>query len=118
MIEGLWTAVFSSGAIAGAGVIYLSDGQALGGDNQYFYKGPYTFDPRTGLLSAKLQVTAFIKGAIAVFGAPIPSFTLELRGTVAGDKATAAGSVLEMPSVKVQIQLVKRAGRINAREAV
>lgn len=118
MIEGLWTAVFSSGAIAGAGVIYLTDGQVVGGDNQYFYRGPYTFDSRTGLLSARLQVKAFIKGAIAVFGAPIPSFTLDLSGTVVGDKATATGSVLEMPSVKIQIQLVKRTGRINAQEAV
>src|SRR5580704_10656814 len=115
MIEGLWTAVFSSGSIAGAGVIYLTDGEALGGDNQYFYKGPYTFDARTGQLSANLQVTAFVKGAIAVFGAPISSFTLNLRGTVTGDSATVIGTVSEMPSMRIQIQLVKRAGRVNPR---
>jgi hypothetical protein len=113
MIEGLWTAVFSSGSVAGAGVIYLTDGQAVGGDNQYFYRGPYTFDPRTGLLHAKLQVTAFVRGAIAVFGVPIASFTLELSGTVAGESAAVAGSVLEMPSMRIQIQLVKRAGRVQ-----
>jgi hypothetical protein len=113
MIEGLWTVVFSSGSIAGAGVIYMTDGQAVGGDNQYFYKGPYTFDSRTRLLHARLQVTAFVRGAIAVFGVPIASFTLELAGTVTGDSATASGSVLEMPSMKIQIQLVKRAGKVT-----
>jgi len=114
MIEGLWTGVFSSGSISGAGVIYLANGQAVGGDNQYFYKGPYTYDPQTCLLRAKLQVTAFIRGAIAVFGVPIPSFTLELKGTISGDNAKVTGSVMEMPSVTIQIHLVKRSGKINS----
>jgi hypothetical protein len=112
MIEGLWTAVFSSGPIAGAGVIYLTDGEAVGGDSQYFYIGSYTFDPQLHALRARLQVTAFVKGAVTVFGAPIPSFTLELIGTVTGNSATAAGSVVGIPSVKMQLQLVKRSNRI------
>lgn len=116
MIEGLWTAVFGSGSISGAGVVYLSGGRAVGGDNQYFYKGSYTYEPQTRLLTATLQVTAFIKGAIAVFGVPIPSFTLSLAGTVVGDHATATGSVTEMPSVKIHIQLVRRFDDIGFRK--
>lgn len=114
MIEGLWTAVFSSGPISGAGVIYLTDGEAVGGDNQYFYLGSYTFDPQLHALRARLQVTAYIKGAIAVFGAPIPSFMLELIGTVTNNNATATGSVVGMPSVKMQVQLLKRSNRVMA----
>jgi len=112
MVEGLWTAVFSSGPIAGAGVIYLTDGEAVGGDSQYFYIGSYTFDPQVRVLRARLQVTAFIKGAITVFGAPIPSFTLELIGTVTGNSATATGSVVGIPSVKMQVQLLRRSNRV------
>jgi len=113
MVEGLWTAVFSSGAIAGAGVVYLSDGHAVGGDNQYFYHGSYDFDSGTGRLHAKLKVTAFVRGAIAVFGIPISSFDLDLKGTVSGDNATALGVVSELPSLNIQIHLVKRAGKIG-----
>jgi hypothetical protein len=112
MIEGLWTAVFSSGGISGAGVIYLSDGQAVGGDNQYFYNGPYTFDQSSGLLQAKLRVTAFVRGAIAVFGRPISAFTLDLKGTVSGDTATAVGSVSELPTLTIQVQLIRRIAKI------
>jgi len=112
MIEGLWTAVFSSGQIAGAGVIYLTDGEAVGGDSQYFYMGSYTFDEQLRALHARLQVSAFIKGAITVFGAPIPSFTLELKGTVTDNSATATGSVVGIPSVKMHVQLVKRSNRV------
>lgn len=113
MIEGLWTAVFSSGGIAGAGVIYLSNGRALGGDNQYFYQGSYSYEPATRRLEAKLNVSAFVKGAISVFGIPLSSFTLNLVGTVSGESATASGHVSELRPTSIQIQLVKRTGKIE-----
>jgi hypothetical protein len=94
------------------GVIYLADGEAVGGDSQYFYMGSYSFEPQISALRARLQVTAFIKGAIAVFGAPIPSFTLEVVGSVTGNIATATGSVVGMPGVRMQLQLVKRSNRV------
>jgi hypothetical protein len=112
MIEGLWTAVFGSGPISGGGVIYLSDGEAVGGDNQYFYLGSYAFEPQLSTLRARLQVIAFVKGAITVFGAPIPSFTLEVEGKVVGNSVTATGSVMGMPAVKMHLQLVKRTNRV------
>ena len=113
MIEGLWTAVFCSGPISGAGIIYLANGYALGGDNQYFYTGTYNFEQQTGALRATLQVTAFIRGAISVFGIPISTFQLELSGTVAAENAVVMGTVLEMPSARIQIHLVKRAEKIK-----
>jgi hypothetical protein len=113
MIEGLWTAVFSSGSISGAGVIYLSDGRAVGGDSQY-YDGSYTFETETGRLEAQLRVTAFVRGAITLFGAPIPAFTLKLSGSVSDRNASASGMVFEFPSLRLQVQLIKRAAKIQS----
>jgi len=113
MKEGLWTAVFNARGISGAGVIYLANGQALGGDSLYYYKGSYEFDEATGRLQANLKATAFVAGAIPVFGIPASSFNLNINGVVSGDTATATGIVSEIPTVRMQINLVKRADKIG-----
>ena len=86
----------------------------LGGDSLFYYKGLYEFDQATGRLHANIRATAFVAGAIPIFGIPASSFSLDINGTVSGDTATVTGIVSEMPSVKMQINLVKRADKIGA----
>lgn len=114
MNEGLWTVVFSSGGIAAGGVIYLANGRVLGGDSQYFYKGSYVYDPKTGTFQGIVEVAAFVSGAVTVFGMPISGYSLEVKGTVSGDSATATAHVREWPTARLQMQLVRRAEKITA----
>ena len=112
MNEGLWTVVFSSGGIAGGGIIYLANGRALGGDSQYFYRGSYVYDSKASTFQATVEVIAFVSGAVTVFGMPISAYSLDVKGTVSGDSATATAQVREWPTAKLQMQLVRRADKI------
>lgn len=113
MIEGLWTAIFSSGPLAGGGVIYLADGEIVGGDAQYFYKGSYSFDSAKNELAATVKVNAFVAGAISIFGFPVTTFELLLTGNINGNQATITGSTSNLPNVKITIRLVKRLEKIS-----
>lgn len=108
MIEGLWTVVFSSGNMAGGGVVHLQNGTVTGGDAQYYYLGRYSFDEKTLTFRATLDIRAFVNGAIAVFGWSVQQFALELEGRVTGDTAVARGTVSQAPGAVISMQLVRR----------
>ena len=75
MEQGLWTAIFSSGSIAGGGVVYLSEGKLVGGDSQFYFVGTYQFNGTTKQLDANISVIPFVAGAISIFGCNCPSMS-------------------------------------------
>lgn len=108
MEEGLWTAIFSSGVMAGGGVVYLSSGKVVGGDSQFYYLGTYTFDSMSKLLDANISVSPFVSGAISVFGVELPKYDLKLRGVLSHGETIVAGYSPLMPQLKLNVKLVKR----------
>jgi hypothetical protein len=108
MEQGLWTAIFSSGSLAGGGVVYLSGGKLVGGDSQFYWVGSYQFDPSTKHLEASATVLPFVAGAISIFGIAVPQYELRLSGILASNEASIVGLLPAMPSVRMNVKLVKR----------
>jgi hypothetical protein len=113
MIEGFWTAIFTSGNLSGGGVVYLSGGTLVGGDSQYFYLGNYQFNPQNQSLTAQSRVVAFVSGAVSVFGIPASLFDLRLDGKASGSSLTARGFLIQNPALTFSVQLLKRTGSIT-----
>lgn len=108
MLDGLWTAIFHSGPLAGGGVICLRNGQLAGGDSQYFYVGTYTYDDQSQQLKAHARIIAFVAGAISIFGIPTNFFEITLSGTVKDNSASITGAVDQSPNLRFDLQMVKR----------
>jgi hypothetical protein len=108
MEQGLWTAIFSSGSVAGGGVVYLSDGKLIGGDSQYYYIGTYRFNAATLHLEADITVMPFVAGAISVFGFQVARYDLKLSGALTSSEATVVGTLPLAPQLRLNVKLVKR----------
>jgi hypothetical protein len=108
MLDGLWTAVFSFGAVSSGGIVLLREGRVFGGDSYYLYLGTYTADTAGGF-NASLRVSAYISGAVTIFGVPLREFELHLQGSVKGEQAQATGSVVGYPAASLRIGLTRRA---------
>jgi hypothetical protein len=108
MEQGLWTAIFSSGSIAGGGVVYLSAGKIVGGDSQFYFIGTYQFDDESNQLEANLAVIPFVSGAISIFGLQLPRYDLRLSGVLSAVEATISGHSPAYPQLRLGVKLVKR----------
>jgi hypothetical protein len=108
MEQGLWTAIFSSGSLAGGGVVYLSGGRLVGGDSQFYFAGEYKFDQTSRMLDARATVLPFVAGAITIFGFPVDRYELTLRGTLEPTEASIRGFVTGNPQLTLNVKLVKR----------
>lgn len=108
MEQGLWTAIFNSGSLAGGGVVYLSAGKLVGGDSQFYYIGDYRFDPTTRHLEARATILPFVAGAISIFGVALPRYELRLSGLLEPTQALITGFLTANPHLSMNVKLVKR----------
>lgn len=106
MLEGLWTATFSSSmGGSGMGVAVLTNGKVLGGDAQYYYVGAYRISGQE--FEAELRVIRFNQSGSSVFG-PLKDFKLTLKGKTAPAVIEATGAVEGQPAATIGISLKKR----------
>ena len=106
MEEGLWTVVFRAGQVSAGGVVVLRSGNLMGGDSQFYYTGNYSV--QDSKITATIRVQAFVGNAVTVFGAPVANFDLNLSGTLTGNQASAVATSNAFPSLRMQMNMVKR----------
>jgi hypothetical protein len=104
-MEGFWTVEFHAAGGMGGGVAVFRNGQVLGGDSGYQYRG--TYDVRGDQLRGTVQVSRFLQGVPSVFG-NLPNFTLQLEGRVANGSAEARGQIVGNPQQQIRIRLTKQ----------
>lgn len=107
-IDGLWAARFATPAGAGAGVVTLKDGRALGGDSMMAYVGDYTLNGDQ--IEVKLQVTTHTAspGMVSIFGAD--DLPLSLQGSVNGGAiVNLTGTTPVAPGVTLKVAMQKLA---------
>jgi hypothetical protein len=101
-LDGLWVTEFSSPGGEGTGIIVFTEGQALGGDTNYYYTGHYSL--KGSQLTATLSVTHYHGPLNNVFG-HVRSVTLSIEGAVGGDLIMAQGFNTAMPSQRASFRL-------------
>lgn len=68
MFDGLWTIEFKTNQDFGSGVlVFLKDGQVLGGDFGYYYSGQITIT-NGQITGGQVNVVRFKPNAVSVFG--------------------------------------------------
>jgi hypothetical protein len=99
---GLWTAEFSTGSDAGAGVVVFTDGKVLGGDNRYYYDG--TYSQQGAFLHGEIVAKHYSGPPRNVFGS-FSSVRLILEGSIGGDLIVAYGYDPSAPQRRLSIRL-------------
>jgi len=107
-MQGLWTIEFgSSTGRFGAGVVVFKEGRVMGGDSGYYYIGTYSLVGDE--FSAKIDLVPFVPGIETVFNTLGHNVKLSLTGTlIDSEHATAQGSPVAMPHLKLGVKLTKR----------
>jgi T3SS negative regulator,GrlR len=97
MVDGFWTVEFDGvpGFLGGA-IAVLTKNHVVGGDSQYFYIGLY--DVKDALLSALIQVTAFVPGATTIFGSKDRTFSIQITGQVSEQVITGTAMRPDQPT--------------------
>lgn len=105
-VEGLWTVeFFSTLSSVGKGVVVLTNGQILGGDDSYWYSGNYQKDNNS--IKGKINITRFDPNAVSVFG-DIARFSLEISVISDGNSFNGSAFVLEKPDLKMGFKGTKK----------
>lgn len=104
-MEGIWYAHFTSGPAHGDGLAVLRNGIIQGGDPEHTYEGFYQEDGVD--IYANVRVAPCAKGGhISDIDHP---FSVFLKGSVTGDRATVSGHPDNHPELMVAVELFKGA---------
>jgi hypothetical protein len=93
MLNGIYSVTFSStqGELGTGGVVYFINGQAYGGDANFYYKGVVNVSGETG--TGQIHVGPHQLPAQSIFG-PLTEFDLQLSGNVTNDSFSLNGAVV------------------------
>ena len=106
-VDGLWTVEFySTLSIAGKGVVVLTNGQILGGDNSYWYSGNYIKEDNS--VKGKINVTRFDPNAISIFG-NLDHFSLEISVITDDNSMDGSAFIVGTPDFKMGFKGTKKA---------
>lgn len=101
MRNGMYFVSFTSNVNdAGTGIVVVSNGTIHGGDDNYLYTG--TFAAYSNVVTARLKVSHYRGLPNSIFG-PLSVFHLSLEGTATDSQFELNGTVIESPSLRIQI---------------
>ncbi len=106
MFDGLWTVEFISTINrAGKGVLVLSNGRLLGGDNAYYYSGQYTIEGDT--IRGNVNVTRYDPNGISVLG-NLDRFSINFSGAINNYQFSAAASIPGFTQYQIKVMGMKK----------
>jgi hypothetical protein len=109
MLEnGLYRVGFQTPIGAGAGVLFLQDGQLWGGDSTLFYVGQYTVKGDTIEAEVSTNRHTEYPGLSSVFG--IDQVHISLRGTIKSGLVHVTGSAIEAPGITFTAEITRLSG--------
>ena len=104
-IDGLWIVQYNGPKGDGGGVVVLTKGQVLGGDNGFTYIGSFNFkDPK---LQARVSVRNFDSAIPNVLGV-VGNFELLIEGTLERDTLTGTAALVDAPDAKMFVRLSRQ----------
>lgn len=100
----LWLVEFQSNqGDSGAGIVSFKNGHVFGGDSTYYYYGKYIQTDYN--VEAIITITRHSKGS-SIFG-DVPTFNLQLKGSVQSQPLKFNGQVKENPQMKINGEFKK-----------
>lgn len=104
-VDGLWSAEFlANTGVAGTGVVFFTNGQIYGGDDNYYYSGTYQQQGRS--VRANIKVKHYRGPRNNVFG-PVEYVDLVLEVAVGDPWAMGQGYDPRLPSRKISVKLLR-----------
>jgi len=102
MLSGIYSIRFSSPTTqdSGTGTAVFIDDKVYGGDQSYYYKGPFQVEGES--VTGQIRVVRHQPGE-SIFG-PLHEFTLELSGRQTEGTVDIQGKVVEQPNLAIRIQ--------------
>lgn len=102
MQNGIYTVSFSStqGELGTGGVVYFLNGQAYGGDANFYYKGLVNVTGQTA--TGQIHVGPHQLPTASIFG-PLTEFDLQLSGEVGNDSFSLRGNVVGHPGMGIKL---------------
>lgn len=107
MKSGLYKVAFRTPLGQGTGVVFLDSGRVNGGDAAMYYVGSYSEDGNSFTANLAVKTHSQI-GVTTVFGRD--NVSIDLRGSVKGDKISAAGTSPQAPGIQFQADLTLLSG--------
>ncbi len=101
MFNGLWTLEFTSALNRyGRGVLVITNGRILGGDDGYYYTGNCEINDNR--INAVITVIKYDQNSVSVFG-NINHFELILDGEIQENNFEAIGTIANNPQAQIRV---------------
>src|SRR5690242_8510496 len=98
MLDGLWIVRYAGPQGDGAGIVVLTNGRVLGGDNGFTYAVNFEFNKP--IFKAKVAVKNFDTAVPNVLGV-VGDFNLVIEGTLQGDDLNGTAALADAPDAKM-----------------
>lgn len=106
MFNGLWTVEFTSALNRyGRGVLVITNGRILGGDDGYYYTGECEINGN--IINANMTIIKYDPSSISVFG-NINHFELILDGHIEENNFDAIGVIANNPHAQIRVVGTKK----------
>jgi hypothetical protein len=106
MVDGLWIVQYEGTQGEDAGVVVLTQGRLLGGDNGYTYEGNYVI--KDNWIAASIHVANFRPNIPSVLGF-VGDFDLQMRAPVSENIIQATLGLVGQPEMSIAARLTKKA---------